>query len=208
MEDIRNDQQVQIVEKNVPALITKAKSMEVKTELESKHANNLLLECKKYFKIAEDRRKFFVKPLQDHVKTINDLFKVITSPLKEVEAILKDKLLGWVRIEQARKAQEEKEKREITSSFLETDTSNVPVTVNEKPKVTIDSGLGKSFTKKVWKWKVADESKIPKEYWILDEKKINGLLRAHSKNVHGVASNDLKIDGIEVYQEDELSVRI
>jgi len=206
MEDavsIRKDSQVQTVEQEIPNITSKAVALKIDSELKSKHANDLLVACKKMFNIAEDRRKFFVKPLQDHVKTINDEFKKLTTPLKEVEGVLKEKLLSYVRVmqETSRKAQEAKQ--DITKGFLDT-----PTAIIEKPKVTIDSGLGKSYTKKVWRWEIVNFDEIEREYLILDEKKINGLVRAHTKNVHGVISNDLVIKGIKVFQEDELAVRI
>lgn len=202
-DDIRKDQQVQTVEQEIPNITTKAVALKIDSELKSKHANDLLVACKRMFKIAEDRRKFFVKPLNDHIKTINDEFKKLTIPLKEAEDVLKEKLLSYVRVVQAKQRKEQEAKQEITKGFLDS-----PTAIVEKPKVTIDSGLGKSYTKKVWRWKVLDEAKIPRSYWLLDEKKINGLVKAHAKNVHGVTSNDLAIDGIEVFQEEELAVRI
>ena len=222
-ESIMQDQQVQVVQGKVPSLITEAKAIQIDSELKAKHANDLKLASKKMFNIAEERRKFFVKPLQDHVKTINDEFKKLTQPLEEVEEILKDKLLGWIRAIQAKEAEEsrirqEKEREEnklkeaTINEFLGPEEAPViiadkPIIIDEKPKVILDSGLGKTFTRKVWKWKVLDESKIPDDYYQLDEKMIDTLLRAHIKTVKGVSTNDLVISGIEIYQEIDLSSR-
>jgi hypothetical protein len=49
----------------------------------------------------------------------------------------------------------------------------------------------------VKRWKVKDEKKIPRDLWMLDEKKINGMVRA------GVQA----IDGIEIYEEPDLAIR-
>jgi hypothetical protein len=51
---------------------------------------------------------------------------------------------------------------------------------------------------------VSDERKIPKEYWILDTMKLNSMVRAFTKTIDGVNQCSLKIDGIEVYQEESV----
>ena len=221
--EILSDQQLQVVEKKTPSIIAEARTIVISSELTSKHANDLLSACKKLFNIAEDRRKFFVKPLQDHVKNINDQFKKLTIPLEEAEGILKDKLLGYIkelqkkeaeesRIRQEKENAENKEKQATINDFFGPNETLVviaekPIVVDDKPKVTIDSGLGKSYTRKVWRWKVVEEAKIPDDYYRLDEKMIDTLLKAHTKTVKGVSVNELVIPGIEVYQDVELSTR-
>lgn len=49
------------------------------------------------------------------------------------------------------------------------------------------------------KWRIVDASKIPAEYWMLDEVKIGKVVRA--------SSGTIKIDGIEIYFEESTSVR-
>lgn len=222
-ETILQDQQIQVVEKKTPSIIAEATTIVINSELTSKHANDLLSACKKLFNIAEDRRKFFVKPLQDHVKNINEQFKKMTIPLEEAERILKEKLLGYIkelqkkeaeadRLRQEKEREANKEKQATINDFLGPEEKQViieekPIVVDDKPKVTIDSGLGKSYTRKVWKWKVIDEGKIPRDYFRLDEKMIDTLLKAHTKTIKGVSVNELVIPGIEVYQDVELSTR-
>ncbi len=221
--EILSDQQLQVVEKKTPEIIKEAKSITINSELTSKHANDLLSACKKLYNIVEDRRKFFVKPMQDHVKNINEQFKKLTVPLEEAEGVLKDKLLGYIkelqkkeaeesRIRQEKEREENKVKQATINDFLGPEEKQViieekPIVIDDKPKVTIDSGLGKSYTRKVWRWKVIDESKIPDDYYRLDEKMIDTLVKAHTKTVKGVSINDLIIPGIEVYQDTEISTR-
>jgi hypothetical protein len=47
--------------------------------------------------------------------------------------------------------------------------------------------------RKFWKFKIVDESKIPSEYWTIDEKKIGSEVRSKKDNA--------KIPGVEVYYE-------
>jgi hypothetical protein len=203
--EIYQDKDIKVIEQKTPSIITEAKSIQIDTEQKSKHANDLLSACKKMFNIAEDKRKFFVKPLNDHIKNINDEFKKLTSPLKEAESILKEKLLKYISKVKIIAQEKEKEK-EAALADLDDFTGEKPEV--EEVKIRVESGLGMSFTKKVWRWKVIDEAKIPREYFLLDEKKINALIKAHARTVKGISICDLKIDGIEIFQEDEIAIRV
>lgn len=65
------------------------------------------------------------------------------------------------------------------------------------PTTTIKAPETKGVTfAKVWKWELEDISKVPAEFLILDEKKINGLVRA--------MKGDSKISGIRVYEDNQV----
>jgi len=53
-------------------------------------------------------------------------------------------------------------------------------------------------TRKVWKFRITDESKIPREYLAVDVVKIGGVVRA--------LGNQARIPGIEVYQDSIVAV--
>ncbi len=81
--------------------------------------------------------------------------------------------------EEARAAQEALDaQREERASF---ETAAVEVA---KPTVKTTGG---SFTvKKVWTGEVADESKVPREYMAVDQKKINAAVKAGVRDIPGV----------------------
>lgn len=66
-----------------------------------------------------------------------------------------------------------------------------PTFVAETPKVKGVSG------RRVWKYRVKDANLVPREYLMLDDKKIGAVVRAMRK--------DTNIAGIEVYDEPDLS---
>ena len=72
-----------------------------------------------------------------------------------------------------------------------TQMTTTPVEVRQSVK----AGVATMAEVKEWKWKVVDETKIPREYLLVDEIKINKLAR--SKDVD---KPTLKIDGVEFYQ--------
>lgn len=66
-----------------------------------------------------------------------------------------------------------------------------PVLQRETPKVSGVSG------RRVWKFRIKDASKLPREYTMPDEKKIGGVVRA--------MKSDTNIPGIEVWNEPDLA---
>uniref|UniRef100_A0A6H1ZVD9 Uncharacterized protein n=1 Tax=viral metagenome TaxID=1070528 RepID=A0A6H1ZVD9_9ZZZZ len=65
-------------------------------------------------------------------------------------------------------------------------------------KVKID-GAGTSSVKMVWNFRIIDQSKIPPEYCLPDEKKITAAIRI---------MNVREIPGIEIYEEADTNVRL
>ena len=65
----------------------------------------------------------------------------------------------------------------------------------EKLKVTTDNGT--VYERKYWTFKIVNFDKIPREYLMVDSKKVNAAIRAGIRN----------IDGLEIYQEVEIATR-
>ena len=145
------------------------------------------------------------KAAYDEVRGTRDKY---LKPTKELEDIVKDKLKSYERAKEKeaedarRKAEEEKQKKidaenekrkQEAELFNEkAEEVNPDEIETEQPLPTIDrvKGLG---IRKLWKWKVVDESKIPREYFVLDAMLIN-------KEVRGL-KDKLEIPGIEVYED-------
>ncbi len=201
MDEIKQDQQVATISKEIESLQGKVANLIIRDEPSSKYGSDLKEFIKNAIKKLEDRRKFFVQPLNDHAKNINNEFKVLTLPLEDMLEILKTKLEEYIFAQRERDKKEAEEKQKKLDEMAE--ANGLPkVEVKIEEKRTITSSLGKTFTRKDWRWKVVDLNKIPREYFILDEKRINLEVKAHIKNIQGVSSNDLQIEGIEIYQEE------
>jgi hypothetical protein len=117
---------------------------------------------------------------------------------------LKDKLLGYSVV---LKQRDEERKNQVKATAESLGLPSPEETAVESTNQSVRTTLGTSFSTKRWTWKIADETKIPREYLIIDEKKINAMMRAHQKTVKGVSSMDLKIDGIEFFQQEDIAVR-
>lgn len=225
--DLKNDKEIVAISQQAPSFIQKVDAIRISTELQSKSANDLLTWLKQAYKTLEAKRIAKTKPLNDYVKTLNSEFAEKMNPIEHAIEILNGKMRDFLlmmrrkaqeeadrkaKIEQERLDKEAKEKATAEADLLEEAvpaviTPTVVVKANPVANATVTSSLGKTFLRETFAWKVVDASKIPDEYWLLDEKKINALVKAHTKTEKGKKMNDLKIEGVEIFLEADVASR-
>ncbi len=154
-------------------------------------------------KSIEDRRTFFVKPLNDQVKKINDLFKSIAAPLLVADERLRFKIKDY-RAEQAAILAKEQErlnklaaKQQVKADIKAEEHGVEPVTVVAKQVAPQASMIGNMVSKKVWKFKVIDAAIVPRDYLIVDETLIRKAVQSGLRDIQGV----------EIYQEEAIAIR-
>lgn len=186
-------------------------------------------------KKLEAQRVSLVKPLNDHVKFINGLFKDWAEPLESANEIVREKVLAYtreqariaaeaqavederIRTEQARLAAGEERVRaeqariaaEQARLEAEAEAANAPppppvaivppspAPIPAAPEKTTRSPLATTTVKKVWQYEVTDPDAVPREYLVIDQKKIAAVVRA------GVRS----IEGVRIFETEQLAVR-
>lgn len=200
---LQADQELITIEKSIPELVSHAKGLKVTNELEGKTANEISLGLKKTISKLEARRKYHVEPLNEALKRINNSFKAKTEPIKEVFNIVREKLSTYMIAENRKKEVEAKDKNNKAKEFLGDEAKEQA----PKPQTQVTSSFGKSFITKRWTWELFDINIVPKEYLILDEKKINQMIKAHTSTVKGESKCDLKIAGIKVFQKEGIGQR-
>lgn len=150
-------------------------------------------------KSLEAERKSKVEPHNKIVDEINAFYKKYSGPLDELKSIAERKIMDW-RKEKARKAREaqerldkamaEKRSKELEEAAKQGSVAApafaLQVSVAPPPANTTKSDTGSAIGRTVWTWKVTDESKIADEYWILDEKKINALVKSGVREIAGI----------------------
>jgi hypothetical protein len=137
-------------------------------------------------KIAEDARKFLVKPLNDHVATINAKFKETLTPLAEAENTVKAGMTQY-RESDAFKIADEKRKTlemEARAAMREGDTAGLRDIAVQHAEVasetsnTIATNSGKVSYRNVQRMEIVDAEAVPREFLAPDEKKIMQALKA------------------------------
>lgn len=132
-------------------------------------------------KEVDSRRRFFTDPLNQQVKSINDLFRGYSEPLAEADKVVRNKVLTY-QAEEAKRAAEEQQRAYEEASTTE---SFVPV-IGEEPEKTVRASAGSASTRQVWTFRIVDASLVPDEYKMIDEKKIAAVVKAGVRHISGV----------------------
>jgi len=198
------------VEQKVSQFLSEAKAVEIVDDDIYQYAAELLDQEKAIYKFVE---KTYEKTRSALNEAKNELMKLIhshTDPLDEAERILKNKRAVWkrdqeeirrkerIRIEaELRKQEEERRLKEAIEtndeSILEEPIIIAPVQVQEIPKEK-----GHSF-RDDWKCKVVDPAQVPLTYWVIDEKKIEKVVKA--------TKGTIQIPGVKIWKEEIEAVR-
>jgi len=200
-----NDALLPVIREQQTEIVVRCKDMmiDVKSSEGAEKAGFFLTKVKGAQKDLEALRKAQTKPLDDRKKAVMDAFREPEKQLLEIEAHLKNQLLRWsdyLRIEQAKKqaeleakakaqqeaaramlkAEAQKKLEEDPFSFdeveaieQEAETLCVPtVILPERKTIPFNSSIREN-----WKFEIVDETKIPRAYFIVNEKMLGELAR-------------------------------
>ena len=158
-------------------------------------AEELLTEAvkaKKLHKKFETLRKEILEPARKYQAKVNDIFKMFTEKLEEIEAIVKAKIESWEKKQEAERKKQEEEAVLLAAAM---NLDIVPYV--EKSDGKISSSDATSYKKKDWKFKVTDMKQVPLEFLMVDEEKVEIALR------NGIR----EIPGLEVFTVEKTIIR-
>lgn len=207
----------------------------VNSEATKAQATEALGRIQGFQRDAEAERVRLVRPLNDHVKHVNDVFRRVLAPINEGDRTLRGKVLDYNRRQQqiaADKAAEaerlrlesearlrEAEKAEqqgsgaVAGELLERAVQSEQGAKAAQaeavlPSRTVRTEAGTSSVKKVWTFRLDNLAQVPVEYMTLDEAKVREAIREAARGwIGGTALFPLQIPGIEIFQEEQLAVR-
>ena len=179
-------------------------------------AGSDLKEIKAKRKELDTLRKSLTKPLDESKKRIMDFFRKPLDCLKVAEASVSSAMVAWAKEEELqRKAEEDRlrelqrkeaarlarlaeaaEKRGDTKKAAEFDNRSEEVAFAAPvipPKTTKVAGLAMV---EVWKYRITDVNKIPREYMIPNET----MLGQTARTTKGL----IKVEGVEFYSEESV----
>ena len=183
------------IEKENKPVVRKAEALTIKLSADETAAYDILKAIKERVGFIEKKRKEITQPLNASLKAANALFKELSSPLKEADSIIRDKILAFRRRreEQAAKKQERLEAK-AEEAEEEGDEERAEELTEKAESVT--PKVGESVVAKRWTYKVVNITQVPRQYLILDSPTIREAIRAGVRD----------IPGIEIYQEEGLRV--
>lgn len=170
-------------------------------------ATALLGEIARAQRAAEARRVFFVKPLNDHVRAINDFFKLLAAPLVEADHTLRRKVLDYRKAEQERAATERarleaertaaeagaqralKESADNRSDALRIaadEATAAMLRIVSPPAATVKTVLGTTTARRIWDYEVTNLAEVPLEYHMVDAEAVRAAIRRGVREIPGV----------------------
>lgn len=199
-------------------IVSHALAFKISTNVSYQLAGEELQRIKGAYKRLEDMRLTITKPMDDAKKAVMEFFNGPKEKLTEAETQIKAAMKAYA-VELARKEEEERKiaeqaaaderdrialaaakaaeegRRDEAEAIAATVSTvvAVPVVSRQTPKV---SGI---TTTKVWKFEITDASLVPREYCIVDEKKVRGVVTALKEAA--------VIPGVRIYQEEQISSR-
>ncbi|MDO9579081.1 MAG: hypothetical protein Q7J06_00715 [Bacteroidales bacterium] len=180
-----------------------AKALTITSDNDVKVSTDDLSLIAKLKKAIEEKRKEYVGPINEHLKSVNDAFKNFAEPLNQADSITRQKILNY-RKEQERIRQEQERINQLRMEAAQAEMElkgelAEPVGIVEvKPELPkhYRTETGTLGTVPIKKWEVVDFKLVPDEYKIIDTTKVGKVVRA------GVPS----IPGIRIWEEETLRI--
>ena len=183
-----------------------AQEIEVVDEESDLYAKNMIASCTLPLRKAEELRKKFVKPLNDHVKTINAFFKERTAPLDKAVKLVKQKVAIFYQEQQeiARKKEEERLAREaelvrlnITAEEKGIEPIEESSQIVEAPEKTVTTEAGKVTMRERWDFTVEDFQMVPRRFLVINPVEVR----------KEIAKGIRDISGLHIFKTIDTSVR-
>lgn len=183
-------------------IVSKVDKVVIKNDDDRASATELLSALSKVSKDIEEQRTDLVKPLNDTVKKINANAKKYSAPIDDAISKIKRGISNYI-LEQDRKAKEKEEKElaklaEKNAKREAEGKAPVLTTLQSvaRPEATMRTDAGRTTTRKVWKFEIIDDAKVPADYRSADIAKIKVA----------VSNGVRQIDGVRIYEDAVVSV--
>lgn len=186
---------IKIYEKEISPVVTTAETLKIEKAEDMVQATELLSTMNKFKdKITEEKEKV-TKPLNEALKAERARWKPIESLYETGIALVRAKMSTFQTAE-ARRRKEEADKiaKRIGEGRgkLTLDTAARKMEEIKTAPSKVESDAGKISFRTDKKLKVVDENKIPKAYWILDERKALADLKS-GKKVPGCEVEEIEV---------------
>lgn len=165
--------------------------MTIKSDKDYEDANGKLANIRKVKQLVTAEKKKQLDPINEAARATREFWKPFEEQISNAENILKGSILNYKKKLEARNEKKEatiSKKVEEGKLSFEKGVEKVGA-IQQKPLT--HSGIK---TRKIKKVRITDETKVPKEYWVIDMVKLNADAKAGKE-----------IPGVEVYEQDIVS---
>jgi len=165
-------------------------ALKIETAEDQDFAASILLDVKAKHSELETRRKSVVQPLNGVVREINSWFKPVRDRLERAERLLKTKIAAYIQ-------EQEADRRRALEAAAVAETAAEASTALAASAEPIATAAGTS-SRKVWRFRVTDESAVPRQWLTVNVDAIAGYVKA-------TKGKPQPIPGVEFFQETVIS---
>jgi hypothetical protein len=185
---------------SIPASIaTLTKGAPIKDDAEyNEHARGLKT-LKALLDAIAEQKKITIDPIYQGLQNLYRLQREAKAPIDKAVKAIKVRI-GAYSLLQEEKAQKAAEKaaKKLEAAGKGEQAYDTRIAALETSHSPATEGVS---VKKVWTFKIDNEDKVPDELWVIDEKKIGNLIKAHGEAAVGMWP------GVTVYQKTQVAVK-
>lgn len=203
------EKEAQAAKENLALLLdVKGSPLAIATEAEYADIGAIMKQANDKFKFLDEERKVTVTPLNDEVKRVNDWYRPALDALKGIRSRCEMMMGAWVlakrREEQRLLAEAEAEAKKVLATAPGAGIKGGEAMAATQALVTQAAAaqtkkIEKVAHRVVWRWKVVDARKLPREFLMPDEKAISAWVKEHG--------NSSVPAGVEVEEDVGFTVR-
>ncbi len=199
-----NEKELAVVKKEVSAIVAMAEETQVTDDNSMLAAGDVRKKIKAVGKMVKEKKESITSPLNEALKQVRSMFAPIEAMYEEAENVVSAKMLTYQRDveEQQRKAEAEALKKlqeaqrkleegKITEAQVQKIEEKIEQKLEELPQIIKKSA--DFHTREIQKFRIINESELPREYLVPDEVKIRKAMMA-----------GIEIKGVEYYKEKTL----
>ena len=185
---------LQEIRLDVDEFLYNHQELKIENDEQYTQAGDVVKEVAMKVKKLDAKRMEYTKPLDETKKLIMADFKSVTDPLEEFCTLVKKKMLDYYKETQQRKNEEQARiDAEALEKARQGNVSEVQVPIVNEEVKTQRGDVSTITIRKVWTFKITDETKIPRDYLVVDERKIREAIR----------NGERRIDGVDIFQEEQ-----
>lgn len=184
------------VDDAITEMTAEAMALVVQDEATNITAVEMAGQSKRLWKRIEEIRKRATAEPNDFIKAVNGLAKSYQTQFSGIETGLKGKISQYqARIELERRKQEELARKAAAELQAKIDAEakkagvesvKIEAPVIPKQETVTRTADGSSYQVKTWVFEVEDEAKVPREYLMVDGKKLRDAVKAGVRQIPGV----------------------
>lgn len=200
-------------------LLAQTPRVEVTDQETYTKAGDLLKLIKSSRKKLDDVRKELTGPVDKALKAVNKYFRETAfNEVDAAERAVKAKMAEWYREEERRKAEEarraaeeaERQALELAAQAEQSGQEAAADAIMEQGAATAEAeqkaaamGVARgdhgsaTSGRKVWKWRLIDKDKVPREFLTVDNVLVNEAVKTGTR----------EIPGIEIYEDVQIAIR-